>query len=303
MHTTIYAIAESPKDPNVIWVGTDDGNRAADPRRRQDLDQRGRQRLRAAENRLGLVVDASHFDAGTAYATFDLHNFGDMRPYVYKTSDFGKTWTALIPADSPMRGYAHVVKEDLVNRDLLFLGTELGLWISLDGGKQWAQYKGGDLPNVAVRDLAIHPRDHDLVIATHGRGIWIVDDITPLRSLTPEMLGERCRVRSRRRRRPDGSSRSAAGSTATPPSKGRTPRARAVIIYYQRKRHIFGDLKIEVFDRTARSSATSPPASGAASRAPGGRCVLSRRACPPAATASGGVLRARASCPGSTRSR
>ena len=97
-----------------------------------------------------------------------------------------------------MRGYAHVIKEDLVNTDLLFLGTEFGLWISLDGGKQWAQYKGGDLPNVAVRDLAIHPRDNDLVIATHGRGIWIVDDITPLRALTPRRSDEGSGVRAGR---------------------------------------------------------------------------------------------------------
>ena len=113
-----------------------------------------------------------------------------MRPFVYRTTDFGKTWTAVVVPAGPVRGYAHVVKEDLVNKDLLFVGTELGLWVSLDGGKQWAQYKGGDLPSVAVRDLAIHPRDHDLVIATHGRGIWIVDDITPLRVLTPDMLAK-----------------------------------------------------------------------------------------------------------------
>ena len=111
-----------------------------------------------------------------------------MRPYAYKSADFGATWSALVTPDGPVRGYAHVVKEDLVNKDLLFLGTEFGLWVSLDGGKRWAHYKGGDLPSVAVRDLAIHPRDHDLVIGTHGRGISIIDDITPLRALTPAML-------------------------------------------------------------------------------------------------------------------
>src|SRR5436309_5150844 len=122
-----------------------------------------------------------------AYATFDAHTFGDMRPYVYKTTDFGQTWTPLAAEGSPVRGYAHVVREDLVNRDLLFVGTEFGLWMSLDGGRQWAQYKGGDMPSVAVRDLAIHPRDHDLVIATHGRGIWIIDDITRSEEHTSEL--------------------------------------------------------------------------------------------------------------------
>ena len=86
-----------------------------------------------------------------------------------------------------------------MNPDLLFVGTELGLWVSLDGGRQWAQFKGGDLPNVAVRDIAIHPRDHDLVLATHGRGIWIVDDITPLRALTAEMLAKEVAFLPRRR--------------------------------------------------------------------------------------------------------
>src|SRR4029079_14798343 len=99
-------------------------------------------------------------------------------------------WTPVATDTSAVRGYAHVVKEDLVNKDLLFVGTEVGLWVSLDGGTQEAQYKGGEMPNVAVRDLAIHPRDHALVIATHGRGIWIIDDITPLRALTPETLAK-----------------------------------------------------------------------------------------------------------------
>ena len=188
MHTTIYSIAESPKDPNLIWVGTDDGNV-------QLTRDGGKTWTNVAGNISGLPksawvssVEAGHFAAGTAYATFDLHTFGDMKPYVYRTTDFGKTWTALAPADGSMKGYAHVVKEDPVDAKLLFVGTELGLWVSLDGGRRWAQYKGGDLPNVAVRDVAVHPRDSSLVLATHGRGIWIVDDITPLRSLTEDML-------------------------------------------------------------------------------------------------------------------
>src|SRR5437667_6582683 len=190
MHTTIYSISESPKDANVIWAGTDDGNV-------QMTRDGGKSWNNVVGNIAGLpknawvsYIDAGHFDEGTAYATFDVHTFGDMKSYAYKTTDFGKSWTPLIAADAPVRGYAHVIREDLVNKDLLFLGTELGLWVSVDGGKQWAQYKGGDLPSVAVRDLQIHPRDNDLVIATHGRGIWIVDDITSLPSLTPDTLGK-----------------------------------------------------------------------------------------------------------------
>ena len=257
MHTTIYSIAESPRNANVIWVGTDDGNV-------QITRDGGKNWTNVVGNVQGLpknawvsYVDASHFDEGTAYVAFDLHTFGDMRPYVYKTTDFGKSWTALIAPESSVRGYAHVVKEDLVNRDLLFAGTEFGLWVSLDGGRQWVQYKGGDLPNVAVRDLAIHPRDHDLIIATHGRGIWIVDDITPLRALTPETLAREAFFIEAR---PAVQSISGGGGWANGDASfvAPNPTDDAVITYYQRKRHIFGDLKIEVFDADGKLLNTVP---------------------------------------------
>jgi len=257
MHTTIFAICESPKNPNLIWVGTDDGNV-------QVTRDSGKTWKNVVSNIKGLpknawvtTIDAGHFDQGTAYATFDLHTFGDMRPYVYKTSDFGQTWTQIVAPTSPVRGYAHVVKEDLVNRNLLFVGTELGLWISLDGGRQWAQYKGGEFPNVAVRDLAIHPRDHDLVIATHGRGIWIIDDITPLRALTPDMLAKEAAFVEAR---PSVQRISAGGGWVNGDAafSGPNPTDEAVITYYQQKRHIFGDLKIEILDPAGKVLTTIP---------------------------------------------
>ena len=113
-----------------------------------------------------------------------------------------------------MRGYAHVIKEDVVKPNLLFLGTEFGLWVSIDGGKAWAQFKGSRFPAVAVRDLAIQPRDNDLVLATHGRGIWIVDDITPLRALTPEVLAAGSGVRAGEAGCSSASRATAAGPTA-----------------------------------------------------------------------------------------
>jgi photosystem II stability/assembly factor-like uncharacterized protein len=247
MHTTIYAIAESPKNPNVVWAGTDDGNV-------QVTRDGGKTWANVVGNVKGVpknawvsYIDAGHFAEGTAFVTFDAHMFGDLKPYVYKTEDFGKTWTPLVPAGSPVRGYAHVVRQDIVNNDLLFLGTEFGLWVSLDGGQRWAQYKGGDLPSVAVRDLAIHPRDHDLVIATHGRGIWVVDDITPLRALTPDALAKEAFFIEGR-----PTVRSITGGGGWPNGDAEfvapNPEGDAVITYYQRRRHIFGDMKIEVFD-------------------------------------------------------
>ncbi len=257
MHTTIFAIAESPKSPEVIWAGTDDGNL-------QVTRDGGKTWTNVVGNIQGLPknawvssVEAGHFDAGTVYATFDAHTFGDMRPYAYKSTDFGATWSALVASDAPVRGYAHVVKEDLVNKDLLFLGTEVGLWVSLDGGKRWSHYKGGDLPSVAVRDLAIHPRDNDLVIATHGRGIWIIDDITPLRALTPAMLATNVVFMPAR---PTVQRVSASGGWANGDAAfvGPNPPGDAVITYYLKKRHIFGDMKIEVLGPDGRLLGTVP---------------------------------------------
>ena len=257
MHTTIFAIGESPKDANVIWAGTDDGNL-------QVTRDGGKTWTNVVSKIVGLpknawvtTVEPGHFDAGTIYATFDLHTFGDMRPYAYKSTDYGATWTSLIAPDSPVRGYAHVIKEDLVNPNLLFLGTELGLWVSVDGGKQWAHYKGGDLPAVAVRDLAIHPRDHDLVIATHGRGIWIVDDISPLRALTPEVLASPVAFLPGR---PTVQRLQAGGGWANGDAMyiGPNPPDDAVITYYQRRRHIFGDMKLAVYDASGKLLGTLP---------------------------------------------
>ena len=189
-HTTIYSISESPRNSQVIWAGTDDGNL-------QVTRDGGKTWTNVVSNVPGLAkaswvswVEASRFAEGTAFAVFDRHTFGDMQPYVFKTTDFGQTWSALTPAGAAVRGFAHVVREDTVSPNLLFLGTEFGLWVSLDSGSHWAQYKGHDFPSVPVRDMVIHPRTSDLVIATHGRGNRIVDDNSQLRQLTPEVLAK-----------------------------------------------------------------------------------------------------------------
>ena len=256
-HTTIFAIHESPRNPLVIWVGTDDGNV-------QVTRDAGKTWTNVVSNIQGLpknawvtTVEPGHFDTGTIYATFDAHTFGDMRPYAYKSTDYGNTWTSLIAADAPVHGYAHVIKEDLVNPRLLFMGTELGLWVSVDAGASWSRYKGGDLPSVAVRDLAIHPREHDLVIGTHGRGIWIIDDITPLRSLTPETLA---RGGAFVQTTPAVQRIGAFGGWANGDAEfiGPNPPNDAVITYYLQKRHIFGDMKLEVLDSAGKLLTTLP---------------------------------------------
>jgi photosystem II stability/assembly factor-like uncharacterized protein len=250
MHTTIYSISESPKNGQVIWVGTDDGNV-------QVTRDGGKNWTNMVGNISGLgknswvsTVTASRFDEGTAYVTFDRHNFGDMKPYAYKTTDFGQTWSALPVQESGARGYAHVIAEDSKNPNLLFLGTEFGLWISVDGGDRWAQYRGSNFPAVAVRDIVVQARENDLVLATHGRGIWIIDDISPLRALTPDLMSKEAVLL------PGKAVQyfQAGGGWAEGDESfsGRSRPEDAQITYYQKSRHIFGDLKIEILDQDGK---------------------------------------------------
>ena len=249
MHTTVYSISESPVAAGLIWVGTDDGNLQLTRDGGQHWDNVVGNVPGVARNAWVSWVQASAFAPGSAYVAFDRHTFGDMAAYVYATTDFGKSWRPLVSSQDSkgVRGYAHVIKEDTVDSQLLFLGTEFGLWISVDGGAHWAQFKGGHLPAVAVRDLAIQPRDNDLVLATHGRGIWIVDDITPLRQLTPQLTSRDAAFVSARpaQQRIEANGGWANGAAAF---VGDNPAAGAVMTYYQRTRHLFGKLRIEVLD-------------------------------------------------------
>jgi photosystem II stability/assembly factor-like uncharacterized protein len=185
MHCTITTIAQSPLEKGVIWCGTDDGNL-------QLTRDGGKTWANVIANIKGLPrntwcsrVESSHFQAGTAYATFDGHRADDYATYIYKTADFGKTW-ASIKSNLPF-GWVHVIREDHKNRNLLYVGTEFGIFASLDAGLSWFSLKN-DLPTVAVHDVAVHPRENDLIIGTHGRGIWILEDITYLQEMTPEVL-------------------------------------------------------------------------------------------------------------------
>jgi hypothetical protein len=183
---TIVAIAESPVAPGVLWVGTDDGNL-------QLSKDGGTTWANVAGNAAtfpavyyAAAVEPSHYDAGAAFAAFDGHLAGDYRPHVFKTSDYGSTWTN-IGASLPPRGHVNVVREDRFNRNLLFVGTEFGFFISIDGGKAWAPFMN-NLPATISDDVIVHPRDQDLVLATHGRSFYVMDDITPLQQLTAGVL-------------------------------------------------------------------------------------------------------------------
>jgi photosystem II stability/assembly factor-like uncharacterized protein len=251
MHTSIYSISESPKNGQIIWVGTDDGNLQITRDGAKTWTNVVSNVPGLAKNSWASAVEASRFDEATAYATFDRHTFGDLTPIAYKTTDYGKTWTALPLQENGVRGYAHVIKEDTVDPNLLFLGTEFGLWISADGGQRWAQYKGSDFPAVAVRDIVVQARASDLVLATHGRGIWIIDDISPLRALTPDLMAKDAVFIEGRPAiqylNADASWPIGDESFSAPSRPGD-----ASITYYQKRRHIFGDLKIEIFDQNGK---------------------------------------------------
>ncbi|MHB0968684.1 MAG: VPS10 domain-containing protein [Thermoanaerobaculia bacterium] len=181
----VVALSESPLEEGLLYVGTDDGA--------IQVSEDGGANWRKLEKFPGVPdmayvsrLEASQHEADVVYAAFDNHKMGDFKPYVLRSADRGRTWVS-VSGDLPQRGTVYALVEDHVKRDLLFAGTEFGVYFTLDGGKKWIQLKGG-MPVIQVRDLAIQKRENDLVVATFGRGFYILDDYTPLRAVTPELL-------------------------------------------------------------------------------------------------------------------
>ncbi|MBU3699360.1 MAG: glycosyl hydrolase [Candidatus Kapabacteria bacterium] len=184
-HCTVFTIAESPRKESIIWAGTDDGNL-------QVTTNGGSTWRNVTANVSGLpkstwvsCVEPSIHADGTCFVTFDGHMTGDMKTYVYVTTDMGASWKPL--ATPYLRGYAHVIRQDPRRAESLYLGTENGLYVSNDAGSSWIHFRN-KLPMVAVRDLAVQSREEELVVATHGRGIYIIDDLDVLRSFDPKSL-------------------------------------------------------------------------------------------------------------------
>jgi hypothetical protein len=182
-YCTITTISESPVAAGIIWVGTDDGN--------VQLTKDGgktwtllNKKIKGNPGYWVSRVEASHFDPGTAYVTYTGYRRDDFRPFIYKTTDYGESWTSLASnlPDEPI----NVIREDLVNKNLLFVGTEMAVYVSIDGGKVWTKMIG-DMPTNAVHDMKIHPREKELIVATHGRGIFITD-ISPLQEISAKMM-------------------------------------------------------------------------------------------------------------------
>ena len=181
----IVSLAESPKKENLIYLGTDDGLIQVTPDSGATWTKY--EKFPGVPDRTYVSrLAGSHHDANTVYAAFDNHKNEDFKPYLLKSTDAGKTWTSIV-GDLPENGPVLAFAEDPVNPSLVFAGTEFGAFFSVDGGKKWIQLKGG-LPVIAVRDMVIQPREHDLVIASFGRGFYVLDDITPLRQLKVDTL-------------------------------------------------------------------------------------------------------------------
>ena len=183
-YDTVFSIAESPVQKDLLWAGTDDGliHISRDGGKNwANVTPKG-----IPEWSLVSIIEASPHDAGTAYAAIDTHKLDDFRPLIYKTADFGKTWTKIVNG-IPDGSYTHAVREDPVRKGLLYAGTETGVYVSLDGGANWQSLQL-NLPNAPIHDLII--KNDDLVVATHGRSFWVLDDLTPLRAATAQATNE-----------------------------------------------------------------------------------------------------------------
>lgn len=257
----VFSIAESPKEKGVIWAGTNDG-----------LVQITRDGGKSWTNVTGNIpnlpewgtvdnIEASRYAAGKAYITVDFHQMNNRDPYVYKTTDYGKTWTQItngIP-HSPL-SYAHCVREDPVRPGLLYLGTENALYVSFDDGENWQPLQAG-LPHTPVYWITVQPRFHDLVLATYGRGFWILDDVTPLEQWTPDtqsadahLFALRDAYRFRNVSEP--------ASVSYDPTTGHNPPYGAVI-NYSLKNPAEGDVKIAIEDASGKTVRTLDGTKGA----------------------------------------
>ncbi|AIE84516.1 WD40/YVTN/BNR-like repeat-containing protein [Fimbriimonas ginsengisoli] len=259
----IESFSPSSVDGNIIWVGTNNGlvkltkdhGKTWDDVSIRGLPNRARADISA--------IDASHQDPGTAYAAVDYHNAADYKPYFYRTHDFGKSWTKIVsglPTEQPSGSFARVIRCDTKKSGLLFAGTESSMYVSFDDGDNW-QSLMLNLPNTSYRDMVV--KDNDLVVGTYGRGFWVLDDISPLREITPAIAsepahlfkpGDAIRVR-----------RNTNGDTPFPPEipHALNPPLGAIIYYYLGSKPS-GDITLEVRDRSGNvvrhmSSAPIPP--------------------------------------------
>ncbi len=247
----IESISASSVDGKVIWTGTSNGLIKLSRDHGNTWDDVTIPGLPNPTRADISALDASHLDAGTAYAAVDCHGMGDYKPYLYRTHDFGKTWTAIItglPEDQTGGSFARVIRADTERAGLLFAGTESAVYVSFDDGDHW-QSLLLNLPNTSYRDMVV--KDNDLVVGTYGRGFWILDDISPLRQIVPSVTSEPVhlfKIAAATRVR-----RNVNGDTPFPPEIPHAENAPAgAILYYYLGSHPSGDVTLEVRDAHGR---------------------------------------------------
>ena len=263
-HCTVIRIAESPAQAGVIWAGTDDGNL-------QVTRDGGKNWTNVTGNAPSVPkfaeiawIEPSRTAPGTAYVAFEHHWFDDFHPYLYKTTDYGKTFTK-ISGNLPDNDYIWVVKEDPKNPQLLYVGSELGLHVSFTGGNEWVRMHLKNLPPVAVRDIVIQPRENDLILATHGRSLFIFDDVSPLQQMNAQVFGQNAFLfGTRPALRFDAIARGggSVGQSGNKPFVGPNPAYGAPITYYLKARV---SAKVEVLDaagKVIRDLGTIPQEAG-----------------------------------------
>ena len=244
-HCTIFTIAESPLDEDIIWAGTDDGNL-------QVTKNDGGKWKNVVKNIPNLPVNTwcyqvlpSRFDKKTAYAVFDGHTLNDTKPYVYKTTDLGKTWISL--ANDEIKTFCRTIAEDAESKNILYLGTEMGLYISLDGGNHWDKFKN-NVPPVAIHKIVQDKKTGALVLGTHGRGVIIIDNISLLRQLNDDLLqGKLTFLNTAPFIMHEKKSFYSGGNDFTE-FKGKNPNRNAFFAYYMKKRHVFGKMQMIITD-------------------------------------------------------
>jgi photosystem II stability/assembly factor-like uncharacterized protein len=253
-HCTIFAVNESPLDENVIWVGTDDGNVQVTLDGGKSWANVTANIPNLPKNTWCYYIEPSNFDKNTAYAVFTGYTQNDFNPYVFKTTDGGKTWKTIVSSD--LKTYVRHIKEDYKNPNLLYLGTEAGLYVTIDGGQNWSQFKN-NMPPVAVHWIALHPTENALVMATHGRGVIIIDDISPLRQLTKDIIAKELHFfQTKDNLLPESGAFS--GYARMGEFVGENPRTSAKVVYFMKSRHTFGKMTLEIFDEKGTKVADLP---------------------------------------------
>lgn len=254
-HCTVFTINESPIDADMIWVGTDDGNIQV-TRNGGKMWTNVTANLKSVPKHTWVYfIEPSKYDKNTAYAVLDGHTKGDFKAYVMKTTDGGMSWTNIANGQIPV--FARSVKEDPVNQHILYLGTEQGLYITFDGGTNWTKFEN-NVPSVAIHYMAIQAKNNALVMGTHGRGIIILDDLTPLQQINDTYLKNEFAFVELK---PTKILESVTFQEF--PSVGEyaadNPPGAARIVYYMGKRHTFGKMTMEVFDQEGNKLADLAP--------------------------------------------